>query len=424
MKKIFILFFILFTIYSFSEEPTAYFLKIDGAIGPITYHQVKKTLNLAEKEKAEFVIIYLDTPGGLLSSTRKIVQEILQSEVPVIGFVYPQGAQCASAGTFIGLACHILVMAPATNIGAAHPVTMIGGEKDKKMEEKIVNDTVSFIKSIAIKRNKNPFWAEKAVRKSISSTENEALKEKVIDFIAKNTEELIKKIDGKTVELETTSKTIKSKDVKLKEAGISLREKLLGIISDPNIAYILLIIGIWGIILEFSHPGTGIPGIVGTICLILSFFALQTIPINITGLILIILSLIFFIIEAITPGFGLFLISGIISLFLGSFMLIKPISEIKISTSIIISSCMTSVIFITFIIWYAWKTKRRKVLTGKEGIIGEIGKTVSDLSPEGTVFIHGEYWNAKTKSQPILKNKKVKVIDIENFTLIVEEIKE
>ncbi|MGB9677499.1 MAG: NfeD family protein, partial [Candidatus Ratteibacteria bacterium] len=357
-------------------------------------------------------------------STRKIVQEILSSKIPVIGFVYPSGSQCASAGTFIALSCHILAMAPATNIGAAHPVTLTGEEKDSKMEEKIVNDSVSFIKTIAKYRKRNEKWAERAVRESISSTEEEALKEKIIDFIAKDIDELLKKIDGKKVEVNGKEIILISKNAEIKEVKLEFKDKILQFVSDPNIAYILLIIGIWGIILEFSHPGFGIPGIVGTIALILAFFGLHTLPINLAGLILIILSFIFFGIEAITPSFGIFITSGIITFILGSLMLFKKTSEIKVpNISILLASVLTGS-FIWFIIWFAWRTKKRKIITGKEGLIGEEGRCITELNPEGIVFIHGEYWKGKSIKTSIQKNKKVKVVDVKGLTLIVEEIKD
>lgn len=420
MKKLLLILFL--TLFSSikSEGKTAYILPIKGAIGPVTYYKVKKVLKIARIKNAEFVILTLDTPGGLLFSTRKIVQEILKSPVPVIGFVYPQGAQCASAGTFIALSCHILSMAPATNIGAAHPV-LITGQQDKTMEEKVVNDTVSFIKSIASLRKRNVKWAEDAVRKSLSSTEKEALRVGVIDFIAKDINELLEKINNRKIKTSSGIKVIKSENVELKELRENIRERILEVLSNPNIAYILLLIGIWGIILEFSHPGFGIPGIVGTICLILAFFALHTLPINITGLFLIILSIILFIIEALTPTFGIFLISGLISLILGSIMLMKPLSELRISRSIMGVGIFITALFLSGIILFAWRTKKRKVITGKEGIIGETGKAITDISEEGTVFLHGEYWKAKSKSGVIKKGSYVKVVEVEGLTLIVEE---
>ncbi|MFN4226906.1 MAG: NfeD family protein [Candidatus Ratteibacteria bacterium] len=424
-KKIKILIFILYVLIfkNSLKANEGYLLNIDGAIGPVTYYQVKNTISLARKNKADFVLITIDTPGGLLSSTRKIVQEILSSDIPIIGFVYPSGAQCASAGTFIALSCHILAMAPATNIGAAHPVTLTGGEKDTKIEEKIVNDTVSFIKTIAKYRGRNEKWAEKAVRESISSTEEEALKEKVIDLKAKDINDLLKKIDGKMVKINEKAIVLNTKNIKIKEAKPEFKDRILKFISDPNIAYLLLILGIWGIILEFSHPGFGIPGIVGTIALILAFFGLHTLPINLAGLILIILSFIFFIIEAMTPTFGIFITSGIITFILGSLMLFKKTSEIKIPNMYIISASILTGGFTWFIIWFTLKTKRRKVITGKEGLIGEEGKTITELNPEGMVFVHGEYWKGKSMKGNIEKDRKIKVIDIKGLVLIVEEIK-
>jgi len=423
MRKVIICFLFLLFLKNIFAGNSGYLLNIDGAIGPVTYYQVKNVITLAEKNKANFILITFDTPGGLLSSTRKIVQEILSSDIPVIGFVYPSGSQCASAGTFIALSCHILAMAPATNIGAAHPVTLTGEEKNSKIEEKIVNDTVSFIKTIAKYRNRNEKWAERAVRESISSTEEEALKEKVIDFMAKDIDELLKKIDGKKVKIKDKEIILNTKNVEIKEAKPELKDKILQFISDPNIAYLLLIIGIWGIILEFSHPGFGIPGIVGTISLILAFFGLHTLPINLAGFILIILSFIFFIIEAITPTFGIFITSGIITFIIGSLMLFKKTSEIKIPVINILSISVITGCFIWFVIWFAWSTKRRKVLTGKEGIIGEKGRTLTDLNPTGTVFVHGEYWKGKSSSGYISKDKIIKVVGIDGLTLIVEEIK-
>jgi len=427
MKKLIIFLFFFFISYSCFAENKGYKLNISDAIGPVTYYQIKRVINQAERENAEFVLLIIDTPGGLLTSTRKIVQEIFKSKVPVIGYVYPSGAQCASAGTFIALSCDILAMAPATNIGAAHPVTLMsGGEKDKTMEEKIVNDTVSFIKSIARYRGRNEKWAEKAVRESISSTEEEALKNKVIDLVAKDIEQLLKKIDGKKIKKDKKEITLHTKNVVFTPTKVSFKDNVLKTISNPNIAYILLIIGMWGIILEFSHPGFGIPGIAGTICLILGFFALHTLPINMAGLLLLLLSFVLFGIEATTPTFGLFFISGIIAFLIGSFMLIRPISEVRIAPSLILSAAFSSGFFIWAILLFALKTRRKKVTTGIEGIIGEKGKVKIELNPEGMVFVRGEYWKAicKDKNEVIKKDEEIKVVGNDGLKLIVEKVNE
>lgn len=427
MKKLIIFLFLFFISYSCFGENKGYKLNISDAIGPVTYYQIKRVIKQAERENAEFVLLIIDTPGGLLTSTRKIVQEIFKSKVPVIGYVYPSGAQCASAGTFIALSCDILAMAPATNIGAAHPVTLMSsGEKDKTMEEKIVNDTVSFIKSIARYKGRNEKWAEKAVRESISSTEEEALKNKVIDLVAKDIEQLLKKIDGKKIKKDKKEITLHTKNVVFTPTKVSFKDNVLKTISNPNIAYLLLIIGMWGIILEFSHPGFGIPGIAGTICLILGFFALHTLPINMAGLLLLLLSFVLFGIEATTPTFGLFFISGIIAFLIGSFMLIRPISEVRIAPSLILSAAFSSGFFIWAILLFALKTRRKKVTTGIEGIIGEKGKVKIELNPEGMVFVRGEYWKAicKDKNEVIKKDEEIKVVGNDGLKLIVEKVNE
>ncbi len=412
--------FLLFLIAGAAAENTGYTLNIDGAIGPVTYYQVKNVLNLAEKSNAGFVLLIIDTPGGLLSSTRKIVQEILTSDVPVIGFVYPKGSQCASAGVFVLLSCHIAAMAPATNIGAAHPVTLTG-QQDETMKEKVVNDTVSFIKTIATHRGRNTGWAERAVRESISSTENEALSEKAIDLTAGSTEELLSMLDGRTVKTgEGTQKTLSTKDARLVTPRESFKERILKIIADPSIAYILLMIGTLGIMVEIYHPGLGIPGIVGTVSLILAFFALHSLPINITDVLLIAVSFIFFAIEAITPSFGLFIISGIITLMLGSFFLFRPMADLKIPSGLILGSTLTVGIILWLAVWFTVRTKKRKVATGKEGLLGEKGRTLKALAPEGTIFVQGEYWKARSESGDIPAGTAVVVKKTEGLTLIVE----
>jgi membrane-bound serine protease (ClpP class) len=428
MKKHFLLILMIFLMLFFTpvvstQAATGYLLKIDSSIGPVTYQRVKNTIALAGEKNAEFILLEIDTPGGLLQSTRKIVQELLKSDIPVIGFVSPGGAQCASAGTFIALSCHILAMAPATNIGAAHPVTL-SGQPGEKMEEKLVNDTVSFIKSIARHRNRNEKWAEKAVRESSSLTEQEAFAENVIDLVAKNSTELLEKIDGKIISLPDGEKKLITKNIQIFEPERNFKDRILQVITDPNIAYILLIIGIWGIMLEFSHPGMGIPGVVGTISLILAFFALHALPISTAGLILIIVSFIFFVIEALTPSFGIFIISGMITLILGSFMLFKPIPQMEIAYSLIVSAALTTGILLWFVIWFAYRTRKRPVMTGMDGLVGEKGKVSETLKPEGTVYLHGEYWKAVSKSGEIKQGEKIKVAAYENFTLIVEPVKE
>ncbi|MCM8769834.1 MAG: nodulation protein NfeD [Candidatus Omnitrophica bacterium] len=402
-------------------ERLASLVKIDGPIGPVTYHQIRRAIQSATKERAEFLLIYLDTPGGLLSSTRKIVQEILEADVPVVGYVAPKGAQCASAGTFIGLACHILAMAPATNIGAAHPVSLFSKE-DKTMETKAVNDTVAFIKSIASLRGRNASWAEKAVRESLSSTEKEALKQRVCDLVAKDIDDLLLQLNGRSIHLRGKERTINTDRIAIQESSVRLVERILGLLSEPNIAYLLLIIGFWGIIIELSHPGASLPGVVGIIALILGFFALQAISLNTAGVILIFLSLIFFITETFTPGFGTFLVAGIVSLLLGSLMLTRPEPGGAISRTLIVGSAAFTGVLLGNILWLVKSARRRQVTTGQEGLIGEKGRVVSTLNPEGMVFVHGEYWKARSFKGPIQEKQCIRVVSVEGMTLTVEPV--
>ncbi|MCK9265579.1 nodulation protein NfeD [bacterium] len=423
MKKILFLILLVTLLVSpqklFSKENVGYILNVDSSIGPITYYQIKSVIRLAEKNRADFIILVIDTPGGLLSSTRKIVQEILSSEVPVISYISPRGAQCASAGVFIALSSHIIAMSPATNIGAAHPVSLTSNS-DETVNTKLVNDTVSFIKSIAVHRKRNPEWAEKAVRESISSTEIEVLKENVIDVISQDIFQLTSEIDGKKIIINERETILNTKNPKIIPYKESFKEDVLKVIAHPNIAYILLMIGFAGILLEFYNPGFGVPGIVGTISLILAFFALHALPINIAGIFLIVASLIFFAIEAVTASFGLFIISGIVSLFLGSMLLFKPTADVNIPYFLIFTISFFVSLMLFLSLFFIIRTKKKKVTTGKEGMIGEKGKTLTALSPEGTVFVHGEYWTGISNEEEIPADTEVEVIDITNFKLTVK----
>ncbi|HOL21425.1 MAG TPA: nodulation protein NfeD [bacterium] len=424
MKRLLLFFFCM--VGFLSAESVAYRLDIDGAIGPITYYQVKNIIKLAERNNSEFVLLVIDTPGGLLSSTRKIVQEILSSKVPVVAYVYPKGAQCASAGVFIALSCHIVAMAPATNIGAAHPVTLTG-QQEAKMEEKVVNDTVSFIKSIAAYRGRNIEWAERTVRESISSTADDALKNNIIDIIAADIDELLSAINGRTIKITgavETEKVLSTTGISLLTPEETFKERILKLISDPTIAYLLLTIGMLGILIELYHPGFGIPGIVGTVSLILAFFALHTLSINMTGLLLIAVSFILFAIEAVTPTFGLFIISGAVTLFLGSFFLFRPEGEPGVSVFIITGLTVFVSLILGFAVWFMLKTRKRKVATGREALMGEKGRVVKSLKPEGLIFIQGEYWKARSISGEVHEGKEVVVRRYDGLVLIVEPVDE
>jgi membrane-bound serine protease (ClpP class) len=415
-------FFLLIPAFLYAQNAIS--IKIDGSINPVTADFIRSGIVKASKEKAECLIINLNTPGGLLKSTRVIVSELLESPVPVVVFVSPGGAHAGSAGVFITLAAHIAAMAPGTNIGAAHPVLM-QGQMDTTMNEKSTNDAAAFIRSIAEKRNRNVVWAERAVRRSYSYTETEALQDSVIDFIAKNEKELLAMIDGKPVELNTGVKILKTASVSIEEFKMSTWEKLLDIISDPNIAYILLLLGMYGVLFELYNPGVILPGVVGVIALILAFYSMHTLPVNYAGLALIIFAIILFLLELNIVSHGLLAIGGVISLFLGSMMLFKSGSSlemVKISRTVIIAATAFSAIFFLFVVGFGLKAQKTKVVTGMEGLIGDIAEVLETLSPTGTIKVQGEIWNAESLAGTIYKGEKVRVKEMKNLKLFVEPI--
>jgi len=399
-------------------------MKIDGSINPVTADFIHDGIHKAQKENAECLIIHLNTPGGLLKSTRVIVSDILESSVPVIVYVSPAGAQSGSAGVFITLAAHIAAMTPGTNIGAAHPVTL-QAPMDSIMGEKVTNDAAAFIRSIAAKRNRNLQWAENAVRKSFSYSETEALEDSAIDLIAKNEQDLLNLIDGKIVEVSSGTKTLHTKGAIIETYQMGFVEKVLNIISDPNIAYILLLLGMFGILFEFYNPGAILPGIVGVISLILAYYAMHTLPINYAGLALIIFGIILFLLEIKIVSHGLLAIGGAVSLLLGSMMLVRSgsgLEVVKISRTVIISATAVSVLFFLFIIGVGIKAQRRKVVTGVDALIGSVGEVINTLDPAGTIKVQNETWNAESLAGVIGQGEKVKVKEMKNLKLYVEPI--
>ena len=353
---------------------------------------------------------------------RDIVKAILNSDIPIIVYVAPGGARAASAGVMITLASNIAVMAPGTNIGAAHPVALGGKKIDEEMEKKVVNDAVAYIKSIAIKRDRNAKWAEEAVRKSVSITEREALKLKVIDLIASDLETLLEQIDQREVTTPRGSLTLHTKGVQPVYIDMGFRYNVLNALSNPNIAYILMMLGLLGLYFEMAHPGVIFPGVIGGICLILSFFAFQTLPINYAGILLILLAIILFIAEVKVTSFGLLTIGGIISMFLGSLMLFEsPLPYLRVSWSVLIPVVLaTSALFILSAA-LAFKAYLSKPSTGMEGLIGEIGMAKTEISNNGKVFIHGEYWDAYSNNV-VPEGERVRVIGVEKLRLNVEKL--
>jgi membrane-bound serine protease (ClpP class) len=410
-------------------NPVVYIIKVDGSINPATSDYIHRGLKEAEDNNAVCLIIELNTPGGLLKSTRYIVSDLLTSNIPIVVYVSPSGSQAASAGVFVTLAANIAAMAPGTNIGASHPVEL-EGKMDSVMSEKATNDAAAFIRSISEKRSRNLQWAEDAVRKSVSISETEALNLKVIDLIANNIDDLLQKIDGREVETAKGKVVLHTNNVQIINYEMSWFLKFLGIVSDPNVSYILMMLGIWGILLEFYHPGGILPGVVGVICLILALYGLHTLPINFAGLGLILLAIILFIAEIKIVSHGLLTVGGVISLLLGSFMLINVDSALegaRISRSVIFTTVFVISLLFILLIYLVVKAHNRKVVTGIQGLVGAIGEVFSDIGPglEGTIKVHGEIWDADLESdisEKLITGSKVKIVAVNNLKLTVQKI--
>ncbi len=401
-------------------------ITVDGSINPASASYIERGIKKAEKENAQCIILNLNTPGGLLKSTRTIVSAIMEAKLPVVVYVNPPGAHAGSAGVFITMAAHIAAMAPATNIGAAHPV-LSNGQMDSTMNKKATNDAVAFIRTIAEKRNRNADWAEQAVRESESITGIIAVQKQVVDLVATSTKELLKELDGRTIQLSRSTVTLKTATAGVEQVDMTLGEKLMNVFSDPNLAYILLMIGFYGILFELYNPGAIFPGVVGGIGLILGLYALNALPVNYAGLALILFGIILLILEIKVTSYGLLTIGGVVSLVLGSLMLIKedPIFPLlKISLPLIITTVGLTVLFFLFILRAGVKAQLAKPVTGIEGFIGETGVVLKDLDPVGSIRVHGEIWEAhiKTSAEKIEAGALVRVLEEKNFRLTVERV--
>lgn len=397
-----------------------YVVEVSGTVNPGLSEYVIKSIEKASREGAVCIVIQLDTPGGLAESMRTIVMTILASEIPVVVYVSPSGARAASAGVMITLAADIAAMAPGTNIGAAHPVNLGQKEMDKTMAEKVVNDMVAYTKSISEKRGRNSEWAEKSIRESVSVTEKEALELKVIDLIAEDLDDLIEKIDGQELK---DKGILRTKDAKRVIVAESLRDKVLRTLSDPNIAYLLMMIGMAGLYFELSHPGVIFPGVIGAISLILAFFAFQTLPVNYAGILLIAVALILFILEMKVASYGMLSLGGIISLFLGSLMLFEGSAPgMGLSWRVLIPTVVMVSGFFVFVAGLVFRSQISKPKTGDKGLVGEIGVVRERLALTGKVFVHGELWNAEAR-EPIETGAKVRITGVNQLVLSVEEIK-
>jgi membrane-bound serine protease (ClpP class) len=398
-----------------------FLINVDAAITPVIADYIINSIDKASEAKAEAIIIQLNTPGGLVDSMQEIVMKMMAADLATVVYVAPSGARAASAGVFITLAANIAAMAPTTHMGAAHPVTM-QGTMDKTMEKKVVNDLAAMARGIAEKRGRNAKWAEDAVRNSVSITETEALKDHVIDLIAPDVPTLVKALNGKKIDLVIGKKTLSTEGAEVKEINMGFRYRLLEIISNPNIAYILMILGFYGLYFELSNPGAIFPGVAGAICLVLAFYALHTLPINYAGLLLIVLGISLFIAEAFITSHGILGIGGTISMLFGSIMLINSSSPVlQISWAVIIPAVGMSAILFIITMTVAVRVYREKPYTGKEGMIGMEAIAKTDIHTDGQVFMRGEYWSAWS-DESIQKGERVTVTAMEGLKVKVKKI--
>ncbi len=426
-----------------SPEPAtgpAIVLDFEGPIGPATDDYFRRALDDAVERDASVVIIRMDTPGGLDASMRTIIRKILDAPIPVAVYVSPEGARATSAGTYILYASHIAAMAPGTHLGAATPVQMGGpGMFDQEpddeeneeeqpagdaMQRKIISDAVAYIRSLAELRDRNADWAELAVREGVSLSSSEALEKNVIDLLVPDIETLLEEMDGETVKVAGTDHVLATAGAEVAPIEPDWRTRLLSILTNPNVAYILLLLGLYGLILEFSNPGALVPGVIGAICLLLAMFAFQMLPINYAGLALIILGVILMIAEAFAPSFGVLGIGGIISFVIGSIILIDTdIPGFALHLPIILAFAVSSGLIFIFVFALALKSWRRPVVSGRESLVGAQARAMDDFEGDGWVRLQGESWKARS-AVPVKKGQSLKVTQVDNLLVHVEPTNE
>lgn len=436
-----------------SAENPIYLLSLtDDIINPPVAEYIEAGIEKAAEAKAALIVIEIDTPGGLLTSTRAIVKAIMNSRVPIAAYIAPSGARAGSAGVFITLAANVAAMAPSTNIGAAHPVDL-GGEKEdsreslsealgkllrgeeaedvrdeKKreappMEQKLMNDTVAWVKAIAEARGRNPEWAVRAVTESVSATDAEAKRLGVVDFIAESLEELLSKLDGFKVERHGEEIVLRTKGAPVVNYEKGFRLRFLTALAHPNIAYILLMLGFYGLLFEFTNPGIGFPGIAGAFCLVLAFFGLQVLPTNYAGIALIALAIVLFVAEVKVTSYGLLTLGGLVSMVFGSLILFRsPHAFMRVSLALVIAFTLATLVIAVFLVTIAARLTKRPAVTGAEGMAGEKGTVQSWSGDRGKVFVHGEIWDAHGPLD-LERGAEVEVIDAEGMKLTVEKMK-
>jgi len=436
-----------------ADGKSVWVLDLNGPIGPASADYLISNLQDAQDADAALFVVQLDTPGGLDHSMRDMIKAILASKVPVVTYVAPNGSRAASAGTYLLYASHVAAMAPATNVGSSTPVSIGGGspfpmpgsaprpeqpqpddasggdgKQDQAppqpagstMERKVINDAVAYIQGLAELRGRNKEWAEKTVRDAANLPASEALAANVIDLIATDLDDLLSRLDGRQINVEGATVTLDLKGAEINRVVPGWRYELLALITDPNVAYILLLIGIYGLILEFYHPGTAVPGVIGVICLLLAGYALQMLPVNYAGLALILVGIGLMVAEAFTPGFGVMGIGGAISFVIGSVILMDTnLPAYQISLPIIAAFAASSVVFFLFVIGAAVKARGAKIVTGRESMIGACVEVMEDFAQRGLVRLHGEIWQAASRT-PLTKGTKARIVAIDDLVLTIE----
>lgn len=408
-----------------TATPPVLVATIAASINPVTADYLAGAIARAEEEHAGLLVVELDTPGGLESAMRQMVRGILGSRIPVAVYVSPSGARAASAGVLVTLASDVAAMAPGTNIGAAHPVGIGGGTMDNTMAGKVENDSAAYARSLAARKGRNPAWAESAVRKSASLTEREALDNGVIDLVSPSLAVLLAQVDGRTIRKETGSVTLRTRDARVVRYPMDFRHRALSALADPNIAYILLMVGIYGLFFELSNPGAVFPGVVGGISLILGFYAMQTLSADYAGLLMILLGVVLFLLEVKVHSYGTLSIGGTVAMLLGTLMLFRTSADpwLRISWSVVGTMVGVSVLFFSAVVRLVVKSRRAQPMTGSEGMIGAVGEARADFDTagRGKVFVQGELWDARC-DRPVSRGDAVTVSGREGMTLRVHPV--
>jgi membrane-bound serine protease (ClpP class) len=405
-----------------AAAPAVLVATIDGSINPVSADYLASAVAEAETRGAGMLVLELDTPGGLESAMRRMVRDILNTRVPVVVFVSPSGARAASAGLLVTLASDVAAMAPGTSIGAAHPVGIGGGTMDNTMAGKVENDSAAYARSLAEKKGRNPAWAETAVRKSASLTEREALDNGVIDLVSPDLPSLLARLEGRTVRKDAGSATLRTKGAPVVRFPMRFRHRVLSALADPNVAYILLMIGIYGIFFELANPGALFPGIVGGIALILGFFALQTLSADYAGVLLILLGVVLFLLEIKIVSHGALAMGGTVAMFLGGLMLFRSAGDpwLRVSWSVLGTMAALSALFFSSLVWLVVRSRGAKPTTGVEGLVGANGEARSDFGPDGKgkIYVQGELWDARAV-EPLSRGDDVTVESVDGMTLHV-----